>query len=236
MNRLGFTLLEVALFFAITGLLALVAFAGLGPRLRNVRFTDSVRTLESTAQRQLSDFQAGVNKRPANIGCTVAGGAPSLTELAIGQKAGSSADCVVNGSVAVFSEEAAIFYPVVSSRKIDPGCSNHPLFGDIFCYRPTIVGYDSSVTSSAYNNGLRTKVDSPTDDVAILYLQDPSGTETRLLPLKRSLVPNGGVHKIAYDEVGDSFPSSFCVELSGRTAKLEYTNSGLKPTVTFEGC
>lgn len=233
MNKRGFTLLEVALFFAITGLLALIAFAGLGPRLRNVRFTDAVRTLESTTQRQLSDFQAGVNSRPANIECTVAGGTLSLTEAGVGKTAGSSADCIINGRVALFSEDRARFYPVVSVRKIVSACAAHPTYGELFCYNPTIVGYDGSVSESSYNNGLR-KTD-PAGDVALLYLQDPNGTETRLMTLNASVILPDNASTISSANVGNS-PAGFCVELSGRSAKLEYNENGLKPTITFEGC
>lgn len=236
MNKHGFTLLEVALFFGITSLLALLAFAGLGPRLRNVRFTDAVRTLESTTQRQLSDFQSGVNTRPANIGCTVNGDFPELSEAATGQTAGSSANCIINGRAALFSEESVRFYPVVSVRKTSTSCSPHPTYGELFCYGPTIVGYASSVSESSYNNGLRMKADPTVRDVAILYLQDPNGTETRLMPLNAAQVPTTGVYKIEVGDVGSSFLSSFCVELSGRSAKLEYNENGLKPTITFEGC
>jgi len=217
-------------------MLALIAFAGLGPRLRNVRFTDAVRTLESTTQRQLSDFQSGVNARPANIGCTVSGDLPQLSEVETDQTAGSSANCIINGRVALCSEESVRFFPVVSVRKISTSCTPHPTYAELFCYGPTIVGYASSVSESSYNNGLRMKIDSAGRKVAILYLQDPNGTETRLLPLNDAQVPTSGVYKIEVGDVGSNFPSSLCVELSGRSAKLEYNENGLKPTVTFEGC
>ena len=84
MNKRGFTLLEVALFFSITGLLALVAFAGLGPRLRNVRFTDATRTLEASVQQELSNYQFGVNQRESNINCMPGASGPVVSVVTSG--------------------------------------------------------------------------------------------------------------------------------------------------------
>ena len=69
MNTKGFTLLEVSLFLAVSGALGLIAFVGLGPRLRNVRFTQSIRLIESTINAQFAASQSGQNNRPANFIC-----------------------------------------------------------------------------------------------------------------------------------------------------------------------
>ena len=245
MNKHGFTLLEVTLFFAVSGLLALVAFAGLGPRLRNVRFTDAVRSLESSTQRQLSDFQSGVNLRSANIGCSLSGGRPFLENVpAGGQTAGSSANCIINGRLAVFGEASTVYYPVVSARRVD-SCTTDPVYGRLFCHFPTVLALDGSTTEVTYRNGAKVQGDS----VGLIYLQDPNGTETKLLAFNPNKVPSAGdVYQlepaslsngdVAQPSPTATYPlaSSICLGLSGRTAQLQYNSNSLQPKVTFEGC
>lgn len=230
MNKQGFTLLEVSLFFAVSGLLALVAFAGLAPRLRNVRFTDAVRTLESTTQRQLSDFQAGVNLRDSGIGCTRSGSGIFISTDA-GQQVGAAADCVINGRFVVFEETQTTFYPIVSLRKAIEPCASHAAYGKIFCHSPYIVGLGATKQVSEYRNGARLS----SGEVKLTYIQDPEGTNTNLMqytPL--GSVPSGGA-AITQGDIGD-LPAEMCLELSGRTAQISYTNSSLKPEINFEGC
>jgi type II secretory pathway pseudopilin PulG len=224
-NKHGFTLLEVTLFFAISGLLALVAFAGLGPRLRNVRFTDAVRSLESTTERQLSDFKSGTNLRTSNISCSLSGARPSLSSTATGQIAGRSADCIINGRLAVFENESVSFYPVVSSRKLDSTCTTtDATYGDLFCYHPTVLAYSGTVSEISYRNGAKLQG----SNLGLLYLQDPNGTETKLMKFDFNQTPTPGTtyHIEKTSDISSlSPPAEICLGLSGRTGKLQYNNS-----------
>ena len=235
MEKSGFTLLEVALFLAITSLLALIAFAGLGPRLRNVRFTDAVRTLDSSTQKQLSDFQDGVNNRAATSKCVAPGGVPSLTNSGTGQNSGTSEDCILNGKVALFEKTKVTYYPVVSARKSTSSCSPNPTYGDLFCYNPTVVGFSSVKQTVDYSNGAVLK---GSGTAALLYLQDPNGTQASIIPINPvTLSAISDSHKIDFsvDVDGQSLPK-VCLTLSGREAQIEYSTNSLKPKITFEGC
>lgn len=70
MNRAnrGFTIIEVLLVLAITGLLFLIGFYGVGGRTRTVQTTDSMRSLESFIQEQYNEVRTGVN--PEGVGGT----------------------------------------------------------------------------------------------------------------------------------------------------------------------
>lgn len=231
MNKHGFTLLEVTLFFAVSGLLALVAFAGLGPRLRNVRFTDAVRSLESITQKQLSNFQSGSNFRTEDISCTAAaGGGLQITISASAHSAGSSADCILNGRLAVISQEKSVYYPVVSLRKPVSTCTEHATYGMLLCHSPVIVGYNTNITEVAHRNGAQ--VDTA---IALLYLQDPNGTETKLMGFNASWAPTNALRVISDGDLV-ALPQEACMSLSGRTALLQYNRSSLQPKITFEGC
>ncbi len=232
MNKQGFTLLEVTLFFAVSGLLALVAFAGLGPRLRNVRFTDAVRALESTTQKQLSDFKSGANLRPENIGCSLSGGSLQILNTETNQTAGSSADCIINGRLAVLGEDRAVYYPVVSLRNKINTCAADATHGTLFCHSPTILGFSNSITEVSHRNGAR--ITSPS--IGLLYLQDPNGTETKLMGFNALQVPVDTVHPIDPDVDLRSLPQVACMGLGGRTAQLQYNSGSLQPQITFEGC
>ncbi len=151
MEKSGFTLLEVSLFLAITSLLALIAFAGLGPRLRNVRFTDAVRSLDSTTQKQLSDFQDGVNNRGVTSKCNVSGGTPQVSESGTNQVSGTSEDCILNGKVALFEKTSVSYFPVVSARKSSASCTPAEPYGSLFCYNPTVILFPSIKQNIDYN-------------------------------------------------------------------------------------
>lgn len=65
----GFTVIEVTIFLAITSLMLLIAFAGTGVALRNIRFTDSTRSVQGYFQKQYDDILNGVNARDSSFAC-----------------------------------------------------------------------------------------------------------------------------------------------------------------------
>lgn len=65
----GFTIVEVMIFLAISGLLLTMAIIGSDGMARRARFTDSVNTLHSTFQKYYEQTASGVNTR-GTVGCS----------------------------------------------------------------------------------------------------------------------------------------------------------------------
>ncbi len=124
----------------------------------------------------------------------------------------------------------------MSARKSSASCTPAEPYGSLSCYNPTVILFPSIKQNIQYSNGAEFKDGS--NPSAMLYLQDPNGTQTSIIPLN----PNGlstatESYKIDFstDIAGQSLPK-FCLTLSGREAQVEYTSSSLKPKITFEGC
>lgn len=91
----GFTIIEVMLFLAVTGLLAVGILVGSGVAIGQQRYRDSVNSLKSFIQDQYNETTSVVNSRDASWTCD------SLTTvdenpLGAGQARGTS-DCVLLG-------------------------------------------------------------------------------------------------------------------------------------------
>ena len=103
----GFTLIEVLLFLAITGLLFLIGFWGTSTQLRNVRFSDSMHSLESYLNTQHSLVASGANPRQITTTCSNPGGGPTTPPTfgsgGSGTTAGNSVGCVLLGKLVVFT-------------------------------------------------------------------------------------------------------------------------------------
>jgi prepilin-type N-terminal cleavage/methylation domain-containing protein len=95
----GFTLVEVMLYLAIVGLVFLIGINAFGGQSGQVRYTDSMRSLQSYVQNQYSQFSSGV--MPAAEGCRYEGASrnPILSES-------SDGSCVQFGKVFLLSTES----------------------------------------------------------------------------------------------------------------------------------
>lgn len=86
----GFTVIEVILFLAISGLLLAVAIAAITTNINNSRFNDAIRSTTSYLQSQYSEVAAGKSDRDALRGCDAGGINPAATPLGM-------TDCVIMG-------------------------------------------------------------------------------------------------------------------------------------------
>jgi Tfp pilus assembly protein FimT len=111
-RQAGFTIVEITLFMAITGVLFLIALAGTGNAIRSFRFTDSGRSLESFAQKQYDDIVNGLNGRSASVSCT-----SGTIDTSTSQTVGSS-NCLLIGKLIVFAagNSNVNIYPVIGSE------------------------------------------------------------------------------------------------------------------------
>ncbi len=116
----GFTIIEVMLFLAISGMLLLVAFAFTQSSIRNARFTDATKTFEAFIQEQYTRVQTGsismampTNKKPA---CSDVN---SVASSPLQNNGGSSDTCLLVGialNIPAGSQQVQI-YPVLGNAK-----------------------------------------------------------------------------------------------------------------------
>ncbi|HSX28520.1 MAG TPA: prepilin-type N-terminal cleavage/methylation domain-containing protein [Candidatus Saccharimonadales bacterium] len=104
-RQAGFTLIEVMLFLAITGLLFLIGIFGTGAQVRSVRFSDSMRGLDSYLQKQYGLVSTGSNPRDITTTCTSSGalGTPPTFGTGTGTTAGDQSGCVLLGRLVKFN-------------------------------------------------------------------------------------------------------------------------------------
>lgn len=87
----GFTIIEVLLFLAISGLLLAVAIASVNLNIDNSRFNDAVRSTTSYLQKAYSEVSSGLSDRDASRGCDASGNITS-SPTAVGMT-----NCVIMG-------------------------------------------------------------------------------------------------------------------------------------------
>lgn len=123
----GFTLIEVSLFLAVSGLLLLIGIFGMGPQLKKSQFTDSMQGIGSYINSQYNEIQTGVNSRKSDIGCTKPGAGGehvTVSASASSREAGSGENCVLLGRHFEFSETGIKAKDVVGSA--DGKCAAKP--------------------------------------------------------------------------------------------------------------
>jgi type II secretory pathway pseudopilin PulG len=92
----GFTIIEVMLFLAITGALAIAILAGSGVAIGQQRYRDSVNTFKSLIQEQYNETTNVVNSRSGNSACVNAVVQQPPDSVPSPQPRGTS-ECVVLG-------------------------------------------------------------------------------------------------------------------------------------------
>lgn len=117
-RQAGYTIVEVTLFVAVSGLLLLVAVVGTGTTIRTIRFTDSARSLTTYVQKQYDALINGVNSRPGDISCN------SGTITNFDQDVGTS-NCLVMGKLLVTQTDSSEItaYNVVGTEPSNPNYS-----------------------------------------------------------------------------------------------------------------
>jgi type II secretory pathway pseudopilin PulG len=99
----AFTIIEILLFIAISGLMIAVAMNSIGSSQQNVQFTDSMRSLQSFIETQVSAAANGVNDRPVDAACGVVG----------------SGDCVMLGRVLMMEKgSSSIRYQTLLGKRL----------------------------------------------------------------------------------------------------------------------
>lgn len=106
----GFTVTEVMIFLAISGLMLVGAIVGVTSNINNTRFNDGVRSTTSFVQGQYNEVSSGRNMRPDTAGCI--GGQPSVAGPS--EPAGMT-DCVILGRFLYFSGDTVTSKYIVAN-------------------------------------------------------------------------------------------------------------------------
>lgn len=158
----GFTIIELTIFLAISSLLLVVALVGTGATIRNMRFSDSVRSFHSHTQKQFDEIINGVNSRSnqevcANSTVSIPGGP--------GENPGASR-CLLLGKMLKFTQDSkdVQVYQIVGSEPANVDFDNTTDEDLILQYNPTVVRTFQNQTYSipwgATVSGMKRKIDS----------------------------------------------------------------------------
>lgn len=149
----GYTVIEVTLFLAISGLLFLVAIFATGNTIRNFRFTDSGNSLEAYVQKQYDNVLNGVNPRDNTVTCT-------NSVVSAGSQTPGTSNCLFMGKLILFEQGdyRLTSYDIVGT---EPANVNFNQTDEqlIASYQPKIVTTvgteDYSIPWQAYISGVR---------------------------------------------------------------------------------
>lgn len=116
----GFTIIEVMLVLAISGLLMVALMAGWTTMLNTQSYQDSARTLVSSMQRVYTNTYNVENNRADKISCTSAGAGSNTVRVVEGSDIRGASDCIVMGKYVVFNQGEFTIYPVVGIEPDTP--------------------------------------------------------------------------------------------------------------------
>ena len=263
-NKAGYTLVEVTLFLALSSMLSLIAFVGLGPRLRNVRFTSGMRTINDVITKQSANLDVGFNSGSDRFSCTTSGSGANARPVIVDPATvngssgatGSSAACVINGKAFYFQANRLTTYYITSLTKPRQGCIT-PTISDLdrlMCYAPYAFNGDTkppAAVQTNYPNGITfsrsaSGGDPKTDgSQAFGYIIDPD-TNVRYQFVyglthsdnwtNNSRDPGswGGFQQLGKDDLALNQTKTYCFGLSGRVAGIRITPDTTVPVLSFE--
>jgi hypothetical protein len=106
----GYTILEVSIFLAISGVLFVGAMVAIGGRQQAVQYTQAVRDFELQIRDVANDVSDGYYPDFGDGSCTVSGGAVTF-DLSATSEPGTNPDCIKIGKIMMFnldSEEVGL--------------------------------------------------------------------------------------------------------------------------------
>lgn len=110
-NERGFTIIELSLFFAVSGLLLVTLLTGIGVSIQNQRFSDAVNGLQSFLQQQYNETQITINDRQASdCGTNARGSSDCLIVgklIDLGKSDENAQDTTIHSYVVIVDQKAA---------------------------------------------------------------------------------------------------------------------------------
>ncbi|HEV7454321.1 MAG TPA: prepilin-type N-terminal cleavage/methylation domain-containing protein [Candidatus Saccharimonadales bacterium] len=160
----GFTIIEVMIVLAVTGLLFVSAAAMISGKENQTAFDQSIRQIQSQIQQVVNEVSVGFYPNLGNIQCNGAGGTVALTKAA-GTAQGANAGCVFIGKAMQFqvgnaSPEQFNVYSIAGLQKGGAGASESSSLSEA---KPKVIAPSSaettlpdSSTTDTLQNGLTT--------------------------------------------------------------------------------
>ncbi|HSW81232.1 MAG TPA: hypothetical protein VLG40_02440 [Candidatus Saccharimonas sp.] len=206
----GFTVIEISLFLAFTGMLFLIAIIGTGNTLRTVRFGDSGHSLQAFVQRQYDDIINGLNSRLGNENCSA-----GVVTNGANQTPGTS-DCLLIGRLLVFVPNSATVtqYDVIGTEpaNLDYTQSDAQL---ISAYHPQVVTASQVATFDipwgAYVMGTKRLSDSQAV-TGLLLIRSPKSSRVVSYTYKAGSPVANDISSIVNNSANIGQTANFCVE------------------------
>ena len=171
-NQRGFTIIEVMLFLAVSGALAVGILAGSGVAITQQRYRDSVNSLQTLVRQQYSQSDHVINDREKDRNCknaviNVTSGAP---------EARGTSECVVIGKYMTITNGTVVtISSVVGEAKAGTSISDASNdFEALKQYDLGVSDADKDVSDVAWGASVRDISDTDNQkDIAILILRSP---------------------------------------------------------------
>ncbi len=136
-NCSGYTIVEVMIYLAVTGVLFVIAFTTIGGRQAQASFTQSIRTFQSRITNNLNDVSTGFYPNTNNLNCSLNGAVmgSKVSFISGVSTPGTNIDCTFIGKVLQFNNNSSTFnlITVVGTRLDSNGnevsnlVDSHPL-------------------------------------------------------------------------------------------------------------
>src|SRR5690606_34898808 len=112
-TRSGFTIIEVMLFLAITGALAVSILVGSGAAIGQQRYNDSVNSFKGLIQDQYSQITNVINGEAKNPACSFSEGALTISDDKNAEEFRGTSECLVLGRFLLVEPEQVTAYDVI---------------------------------------------------------------------------------------------------------------------------
>lgn len=175
----GFTIIEVMLFFAISGLLFAMLMVGANTGISQQRYLDSVRSYKAFLQNQYAEVLNTQNDRDNTLKCGVNGASTGT-----GTAPGADTDCVVLGRVIRIKDNGMTLSAANVTGYVDPAMASSDRSDDLLAYKPHEVTNQTDTWEMDWGSQLRINetqdFDSNATAPAILIVRSPASGLVRV--------------------------------------------------------
>ncbi len=214
----GFTIIEVVLFVAISGVLAATLLGGWTVMINTQRYKDSTRTLQSFLQQQYNLVYNVENGRLQGLSCTLQGSNLVIDDAPATNTARGQSPCVVMGRYVNIQDGTNINVQSIVGYLNGDDTSNTDL-ESIRLYKPQRVDFELGLTDNELEMPWQAAVvganDSTPKDYAIAIIRSPK---------------TGIVHTFTKDTTGQTLALSDIIDVSNENTEV---NLCLDPGVPF---